>query len=47
VGSTWRYVNKKGGLIALRNNREIPIVEYANLALETIPVSENTSNARD
>jgi hypothetical protein len=36
VGSTWRYVNKKGGPDRrFAGNREIPIVEYANLALET------------
>lgn len=36
VGSTWRYVNKKGGPDRrFAGNREVPIVEYANLALET------------
>jgi Protein of unknown function (DUF4236) len=36
VGSTWRYVNKNGGPDRrFAGNREIPIVEYATLALET------------
>lgn len=36
VGSTWRYVNKNGGPDRrFAGNREIPILEYATLALET------------
>ena len=34
VGSTWRYVNKKGGPDRrFANNREIPIVRYGGLEL--------------
>jgi len=36
VGSTWRYVNKKGGPDRRFNdNREIPLVQYGNLQLES------------